>query len=289
MAAATSLEFSSGVSPVSAAPSVALPPFVLTPKQLSQMLGRTLLLMPHSDDECNVGALLQHLSDATILFLTDSAPRDRRYWSRFGTRESYRELRRVESERALADLGVGALYLSDLTKQSAPADQELYRHLPSALHKARELVSKLAPKTLLAPAYEGGHPDHDTAAFLAAQVSREFRTQHWETPYYHRSRSGKLKRQTFLHNASATSEITLALSPAELARKQAMWQRYSSQSEVLSDFSIERELYRPAPFYDFTRPPHNGQLNYEAWQWETRGQELVESFRELSHAQLAVI
>jgi LmbE family N-acetylglucosaminyl deacetylase len=268
---------------------LALPPFVLTPAQLAQTFGKTLLLMPYNDDECNTGGLLQHLRDATVLILTDSAPRDKGYWSRHGTRERYRTVRRLETERALAEFGVVVLYASDLTLQPPPVDQELHLHLPELLAAGLALAQRLAPKTLLAPAYEGGHPDHDAAAFLAAKVAQELHVQHWETPYYHRTRSGKLKRQTFLEDARATHEVTLALSAAEVARKRVMWQQYETQAHVLAEFSIERELYRPAPFYDFTRPPHNGQLNYEAWQWGIRGREVVASFRAAGESQLALM
>ncbi len=290
MAAAlpTSLEFSPGPSS-QFADAVALPPFVLTPAQLAQTFGRTLLLVPHSDDECNVAGLLQHLREATVLVLTDGAPRDAHYWSRHGSRDRYRQLRRQETERALADLGIAVVHAADLTRQPSPVDQELHLHLPQLLEAGRTLVQKLAPKTLLAPAYEGGHPDHDSAAFLAAQLGRQSRVQHWETPYYHRTRSGKLKRQVFLHDARATREVTLSLSPAEIARKQAIWKQYATQSEVLAEFSVERELYRPAPFYDFTRPPHNGQLNYEAWQWSLRGQDIVASFRAAAESELSTV
>lgn len=261
--------------------SAALPPFSLTPRQLAQTFGRTLLLIPHSDDECNLAGLLQYLEDATVLFLTDSAPRDAQYWSRYGSRECYRNIRRREAEVALGELGVNVVFAADLLGEPAAADQELYRHLPALLEAARELIHTLQPKTVLAPAYEGGHPDHDAAAYLAATLSREIGARHWEVPYYHRTRSGKLKRQEFLAHVHAANYITLALSREELARKREIWSRYASQTEVLSAFTVERELYRPAPPYDFSQPPHSGQLNYEAWEWKVRPVELIEAFAAL--------
>ena len=48
------------------------------------------------------------------------------------------------------------------------------------------------PETVIVPAYEGGHPDHDSCSFLGALLRRKLQSRVWEMPLYHRSPTGKL-------------------------------------------------------------------------------------------------
>lgn len=245
----------------------------------AQILEPALILLPHSDDECAFGGLLQHLRDPTMVFLTDSAPADPLFWKHYGSRERYRQMRQAETAAALHAIGVRHTFsVVDLGITRVPRDQELYLHLRPVLESTRALSEKLKPRTILSPAYEGGHPDHDAASFLAAQLAREFQLQHWETPYYHRSRSGKFRAQSFLAHATAGVEIALDLCREELVCKRSMWLQYKTQAGVLAEFAPEREIYRCAPPYDFRRPPHRGTLNYEAWAWDATGAGLSRCF-----------
>jgi LmbE family N-acetylglucosaminyl deacetylase len=244
-------------------------------KHLAEVLSTTLLLLPHSDDECAAGGLLQHLTAPSILFLTNSAPRDAYFWQAHGSRRQYEEIRRNESRASLAALGIADVNFGH--DYERPADQELYRDLPIALDRAFELAAARSFRTVLAPAYEGGHPDHDAASFIAAQLASRFGLEQWELPYYHRTRSSKFRVQTFLPHPGLGIEFRLSLSDTERERKQAMWHTYRSQSKVLADFDPARELYRRAPRYDFTRPPHAGVLNFEEWGWAS-GEEVTSAF-----------
>lgn len=246
---------------------------------LAERLGRTLLLVPHFDDECAAGGLLQKLSDVTVLFLTDGAPRDPYFWRRYGSRETYSSLRKQESREALHASGIrNTFLLEDIPNGNPIADQELHLSLPAAFAATKALAARLSPRTILAPAYEGGHPDHDAASFLAAQLARHLGAQHWELPYYHRSQSGKVRQQEFLQHLPSSCEVTLWLSDLEIKLKRAMWSRYPSQCAVLQEFAVEKEIYRAAPKYDWHRSPHAGVLNYEAWGWKVRGTELTAAF-----------
>src|SRR5438270_8219336 len=64
-----------------------------------------LILAAHPDDE-TIGAslLLARFPQAKVVFLTDGAPHDPRFWSRIakGSREDYAHIRRQEAEKALA-------------------------------------------------------------------------------------------------------------------------------------------------------------------------------------------
>ena len=245
--------------------------------RLAKAFGRTLVLLPHHDDECAAGALLHELrAEAMVLFLTDSAPVDSYFWGKYGSRERYRALRQQESLETLRGIEVEARFGAEEV-----LDQQLYRRLPQALDAALAAAFDWKPKTVLAPAYEGGHPDHDCASYLAAVVAKETGAQHWELPYYHRTRSGKYRQQEFLAHASHPVEWDLTLDEAELERKRAMWSRYESQCQVLRDFAVERESYRRAPVYEYGRAPHAGVLNYEAWGWPVSGRQVVEAIAAL--------
>ncbi len=270
-------------SPAAAQPwrAISAPPIIqLSSAHLAERMGRTLLLVPHYDDECAAGVLLRKLPEATVLFLTDGAPRDPYFWRRYGTREHYSSLRKRESVETLQASGIhDVLSLDDIPGSKAPADQELYRALPEAFQAVKAVATRFLPKTILAPAYEGGHPDHDAAAFLAAEIARHVSAQHWELPYYHRKADGKVYQQEFLQHLPSACEVTLALSEAEIQQKRAMWSRYQSQCAVLQEFAVEREIYRPAPPYTWQRPPHPGTLNYEAWRWAATGGDLCAAFQ----------
>ena len=68
------------------------------------------------------------------------------------------------------------------------------------------------------------------------------------------------------------------LTSAELARKRAMCAAYESQRDVIVEFQLEVERFRPQPAYDYSRPPLPGVLNYEAWRWQMTGSQLCAEF-----------
>jgi hypothetical protein len=65
---------------------------------------------------------------------------------------------------------------------------------------------------------------------------------------------------------SGPPDVLLTLSDEERDLKQRMIQAFATQEETLGAFLPPRdERFRPAPAYDFTRPPHEGRLQYEIW------------------------
>jgi LmbE family N-acetylglucosaminyl deacetylase len=142
------------------------------------------------------------------------------------------------------------------------------------------ILKDFKPSAILTHAYEGGHPDHDAAA-LVARLSAQMIRQNDHAPdvlemtSYHSS-EGKRVAGQFLTPVSVLSgsigpAVHLKLSPEERIRKARMLGCYVSQWHVLSDFPLEPEQMRPAPFYDFTRPPHEGLLWYESLHWPVSG------------------
>jgi LmbE family N-acetylglucosaminyl deacetylase len=246
-------------------------------------MGRTLALVAHPDDETACAALLHRAREPLVVFGTDGSPMSPFFWGRFGSRASYAAVRREEAQRALPLIGIPhPTFLSTHASRLAFPDQQLYQRLDEAWVALLELASKLHLEAILAPAYEGGHPDHDSCSLLACLLGRELGIPVWEMPLYHRSQSGSLKHQEFL-NLNGT-ELTLYPTAEELGKRAEMLSTYASQPDASQFVNSPVELYRPQPEYDYSCPPHAGQLNYEAWQWPMSGFEVCQAFRScLSH------
>ena len=247
---------------------------------LAPLLGRTLVLVAHPDDEAVAcGGLLQRMREPVVVICTDGAPRDEFFWREYGSRVRYAAVREQEAREALHHVGGGdPLFLHHLQDGSDIfVDQELCRRLPQAVEMISDMIVLQRPDAILAPAYEGGHPDHDACNFIAAVVGREYQIPVWEVPLYQRE-PGETQFQRFVRPRG--NEVLLDISGEELERKLAMWDSYVSQRTVLTQFVPELEIFRPLAAYDYSSPPHEGKLVYEAWGWPIRGWELCDHFRQ---------
>jgi len=247
---------------------------------LAPLLGKTLVLVAHPDDEAvGCGALLQRMHEPLVVFATDGAPRDSYFWNKYGSREAYAEVRYREAHQALALVGVE--HIEFLPPKPNPEllflDQDLFLAVPRALKRLKELVEEHQPEALLVPAYEGGHPDHDTCCFLGQVLSGQHHLPAYEMPLYHRSADGVMVMQEFMMPNG--TEVLLDVTPEEAERKRAMFATYASQGLTLANFSPGIERYRPLAHYDFTQPPHPGVLNYEAWKWPITGEQVAAAFQ----------
>lgn len=219
---------------------------------------RILIAVAHADDEtlgC-FSVLSDPAHEVHVLHVTDSAPRDLKYAIRsgFNTRESYLAARGAETMAVLAKAGLPASRYTCL----GYADQEAPLNCPAI----RTHVEAFAADRVYTHAYEGGHPDHDAVALALAGLPNL-----WEFPLYH-AHGAEFVPQQFL-NGQAECTVTL---DADRQRAKRSWlDCFVSQQRVIDMFPISQELFRPAPAYDFTRPPHHGPLYYElrqlGWTW----------------------
>jgi N-acetylglucosamine malate deacetylase 2 len=236
---------------------------------------RTVLLAAHPDDETiGASAALYRLPDVTVAYLTDGAPRDTRLRSPHvnGSRDFYACVRAEEAASALAIAGVPASRIVFL----GGVDQEAIAEAPRLLEGFLDVIRRCQPSVVITHPYEGGHPDHDTAA-LIAQLALPIMSGEavavpalLEMTSYH-GRDGRRASGEFLPtNARGSYEsVTLSLTPEERTMKARMFGSYVSQWHILSEFPLEPERLRAAPVYDFSRPPHDGQLWYEYLNWPT--------------------
>ena len=236
---------------------------------------RIAVLAAHPDDE-TIGAssLLARFPESAVIYLTDGAPRDSKLWSPGfrGTREEYASLRRAEAERALGIPGISARQIHWL----GAVDQETIFSAAGLARSLAEVLARLQPDVLITHPYEGGHPDHDSAAVIAriaaAQGDPEQTPSLVEMTSYH-ARNCQCVTGEFLHLRRERAEVCIDLSPADRERKRNMFSAYASQKLVLSSFGTDRERFRKAPDYDFSRPPHEGKLWYECMGWAMTGEQ----------------
>lgn len=248
---------------------------------------RCLVVVAHPDDETiGLGARLGRLDPVEVVHVTDGAPRDRRFvppeLAGIG-RARYIALRREELARALALCDVPATKLRCL----GAIDQEAIDEVPRLAWELLDLFARARPEVVITHAYEGGHPDHDATALVVHAAARLVRRcgaaspQIVEAASYHAA-PGHLVTGEFLPHPG-TPELALRLSDEEAARKRAMLACFASQKGTLAPFGAEIERFRPAPAYDFRRPPHAGTLHYERLGFSRDGAR----FRELAAKALA--
>lgn len=246
------------------------------------------LIAAHPDDEViGAGAQLAYWNNLSIIYLTDGSPRNLKdaRAAGFCSRTDYAQARRRELEEALNLLAsqrtCSGRQLAFKTASSAAAhspvrvfelgvvDQETGFHLTELSCALAQHLRCLAPQVVVTHPYEGGHPDHDSAAFAVhaacslLRFGRQYAPKIVEMTSYH-SRGGAFTTGEFLPN-SASSILSCRLTPTEARLKQELFDCFRTQARVLQAFQTDYESFRFAPNYNFAEAPHKGLLYYESF------------------------
>lgn len=235
-----------------------------------------MVVVAHPDDE-TVGAssLLTRLTHAHFVYVTDGAPQDGRDAMRQGwSVDEYRDARRRERDAAFARCGLDPARIVEF----ACPDQQAVFQLADLSLRLAHLFELHAIGSVLTHAYEGGHPDHDAAAFIVHAAARltPVAPAIMEMPLYRRGPQGTLAFEFLPDELSDAHAITVSLSPEERSLKQSLINCYASQRDTLTMLPLEMERFRPAPAHDFRRPPHEGVLWYEERDWGMSGARFCE-------------
>lgn len=231
-------------------------------------LASLVIVAAHPDDEViGAGAQLAQVQDITIIHVTDGAPCNLAdaQGAGFRDRAEYAAARRRELLDALAIAGIPA----ERASQIGIVDQEASLYMPELSWRLQTMLEAIRPHAVLTHPYEGGHPDHDATAFAVHAAAQPRAIPVFEFASYH-NRDGAIATGCFL--PASTPAYRYVLSPGERELKRRMLDRFVSQQQVIEWFPLEYELFRPAPDYDFTRPPHEGTLLYERFGWGWTGE-----------------
>lgn len=219
--------------------------------------GRHVIVTAHPDDETiSCSAVLSGVQDASIVQLTDGVPRN--------CPERQVESASRQAERVAACAAGGWFWpvtACDVAGRAA------HLHRRSLLDVVAHALD--GADVVWTHPYEGGHLDHDTAAWLVQTACDQIVSPpiRMEFASYHLGADGRDRFGSFWADLGAPS-IAVRLSPAQWARKNAALKAYASQAHIVRKFrTIETESYRVAPRYDFARPP------LARSRWDARGQQ----------------
>ncbi len=230
-----------------------------------------LFIVAHADDEVlAAGAQLGSFGKVSMIHTTDGAANRRvARTCGFATRAEYAQARRAELRAALAAGGVAA-ECHELGIRCLDASFRL----AAMARRLTRLIRRIAPDLVFTQVYEGGHADHDATAFAVHAALRRLPAPPplWELTGYHREPShretehretGPIVRGKF-PSAGGAPTVRLPLGPGARAQKRRMLDAFRSQLDVVAQFPLDAEMFRPAPEYDFTEPPHAGPLGHES-------------------------
>jgi LmbE family N-acetylglucosaminyl deacetylase len=244
--------------------------------------GVTVFVAAHPDDEVlGAAAELMARPDAWVVHLTDGAPHDMADARRLGfaTRAEYAAARAREARGALALVPVAP----DRIVGFGVTDQEAVGALALLARRLAALLARATATDVLTHPYEGGHPDHDAAAFAVHAAAALLARTHARVPslrefasYHADPADGSMRTGVFLTPnraavAARAPELVVELDGATAERKARMVGAFRTQATVTALFPVRVERHRPAPRYRFTVAPHAGPLLYERQGWGVDG------------------
>lgn len=231
---------------------------------------RCSVIVAHPDDEViGAGGLISKLKDVNIVHLTDGAPHSKQVAQEAGFthRADYAEARRIECISALAIVNIP----EDRILEFGVVDHQAPHRLTDLTKRVTTFLQQSAPNIVLTQPYEGGHPDHDAAAFATHAAVRLLEKHGFKPPIIfemalHPGKDGKQRVLDFLPSAGRET-TTLVLDKESEKLKRRMFDCFATQRAALKENPLGPERFRRSPVYDFMQPPQGAELNYENFDW----------------------
>ncbi|EIM25606.1 PIG-L deacetylase family protein [Microvirga lotononidis] len=249
-----------------------------------------LFLLPHQDDEFGAFFLIDSSLSLgrtpIIIFLTNGE------YGRATT-----DQRNAESSKVLRQLGVDSERIWYLGTSSAIKDQGLAESLETifdaVLAALNQYGKPLTIKSVYAPSWEGGHPDHDAAALLAIAIGRALcRESHvYQFPLYN-SNKKIFFPYTVLKPILEAGPVKELRIPAKRRLKylklcadyKSQWRTFIGLVPFIFTQYVTRGTQQIQALTALTTSgrPHRGPLLYERRGWQTWGkfEQKVAAFRQ---------
>lgn len=182
------------------------------------------------------------------------------------------EKRKVEHSKAMGILGLSESY----TEICDFPDLGLIYNLTGCIEKIAEVIGNIKPNRVFTTAYEGGHPDHDSANFACFMALKSMKADipMFEFPLY--NGSGQTKHLKWRINSFPLANSSVIYQPLDnesIKIKYSMIKAYSSQWMYMIPLRLacgkkkmknKGEPYCEVPRdRDYLKPPHPKPLNYE--------------------------
>jgi N-acetylglucosamine malate deacetylase 2 len=216
-----------------------------------------LFVFSHPDDDVFVGG--------TLSFLVRSGVRLDAAWMTSGGYDGREHAREEEIRRAMDIVGIARQHLLRLP------DGGMIGVLEEACTGLRQLISDVKPRTVIGPAFEGGHADHDATSFAIAEACRRdgWNGSLLEYPCYapDAGTPNRLRLAAFPADTRGVRQVDL--DEAAVRCKESMVQAYASQKDVFELLGwrpTPREFLRECPpDRDHRVPPCAGLDSYAHW------------------------
>lgn len=245
-----------------------------------------MVIAPHQDDEI-IGAggkIIQTIKEGGrvfVVYVTNSVPKKHVKMMPLPHLGEFLVTlnRRIEAKIAMTLAGVPLKNLVFLAYNSRILEgysnypnSELTELIIEIEGKIRILIEKLRPQEIYVPAYEGGHCDHDLINFIVSRIVRELKLNRvYEMPFYATNYPDYKKgpkysiNQEFIPSdrdqlTSSYKIIHLDMKKEEIELKLDMLKAYRSQNPFLIRYMNKPDKFRLFPKYDYTKPPHEGEL-----------------------------
>lgn len=209
-----------------------------------------LFVFAHFDDENTCAYLMQKLieqgKEVSVLYITDS------------NAKGIGDVRKKEVDRALKLIGVPEQNQHFLLIPERTVFYNFYR----VITELKKIADAAYVDCIMTLDYEGGHEEHDAAAFCASETAAYRKCPMYTTPTYHMENGQRVLTKEFI--SSRKDIITLEVTDASI--KYALNDIYESQAQhmITKRISDQKELlrimgkeiyYKVDPPFDFTQKP----------------------------------